>query len=81
MRDLYYSLEHSNLDGATGSCFLLRGLAAPVLHFSAVKTLQTLLDDHIAGGKHTAAAVVSEPELQRAMFFVGYFSPNPPLVE
>jgi hypothetical protein len=43
------------------------------------------LDDHSAGAKHTAAdvvakaqAVVSEPELLRAMFAVGYFPPNTP---
>ena len=39
----------------------------------------------IAGGKHSAAdvvakaqAVLSEPELLRAMFNVGYFPPNTP---
>jgi hypothetical protein len=48
-------------------------------------TVQALLDDHIAGGKHSAAdvvakaqAVLSEPELLRAMFDVGYFPPNAP---
>jgi hypothetical protein len=47
--------------------------------------VQALLDDHIAGGKHTAAdvvakaqAVLSEPELLRAMFDVYYFPPNTP---
>jgi hypothetical protein len=47
--------------------------------------VQTLLDDHIAGGKHTTAdviakaqAVLSEPDLLRAMFDVGYFPPNSP---
>ena len=42
-----------------------------------------LLDDHIAGGKHTAAdaiakaqAILSEPALQRAMSDVGYFPPD-----
>ncbi len=47
--------------------------------------VQTLLDDHVAGGKHTAAdvvakaqAVLTEPELLRAMFDVGYFPPNTP---
>jgi len=40
---------------------------------------------HIECGKHTAAdvvvkaqAVLSEPELLRAMFDVGYFPPNTP---
>ena len=54
-----------------------------------VAEVQALLDDHIAGGKHSAAdvvakaqAVLSEPELLRAMFNVGYFPPNtPPPVE
>jgi hypothetical protein len=54
-----------------------------------VAEVQALLDDHIAGGKHSAAdvvakaqAVLSEPELLRAMFDVGYFPPNtPPSVE
>ena len=50
--------------------------------------VRTLLDDHIAGGEHTAAdvvakarAILSEPALQRAMFdvVVGYFPPNTPL--
>jgi hypothetical protein len=44
------------------------------------------LDDHLAGNKHTTADVVakaqavvlSEPELLRAMFDVGYFPPNTP---
>ena len=43
------------------------------------------LDDHLAGNKHTTAdvvakaqAVLSEPELLRAMFDVGYFPPNTP---
>jgi hypothetical protein len=47
--------------------------------------VQALLDDHINGGKHTAAdvaakaqSVLSEPELLRAMFDVGYFPPNTP---
>ena len=42
--------------------------------------VQTLLDDHIAGGKHTAAdvivkaqAILSEPALQGAMSDVGCF--------
>jgi hypothetical protein len=43
------------------------------------------LHDHIEGGKHSAAdvvakaqAVLSEPELLRAMFDVGCFPPNAP---
>jgi hypothetical protein len=47
--------------------------------------VQARLDDHIAGGKHSAADVVakaqtvlSAPELLRAMFDVGYFPPNTP---
>jgi|HubBroStandDraft_6_1064221.scaffolds.fasta_scaffold74300_2 hypothetical protein len=50
-----------------------------------VAEVQALLDDHIAGGKHSAAdvvakaqAVLSESELLRAMFDVGYFPPNTP---
>jgi hypothetical protein len=50
-----------------------------------VAEVQALLDDHIAGGKHLPAdvvakaqAVLSEPELLRAMFDVGYFPPNRP---
>jgi putative heme degradation protein len=50
-----------------------------------VAEVQALLDDHIAGGKHSAAdvvaksqAVLSEPELLRAMFDAGYFQPNTP---
>ena len=51
-----------------------------------VAEVQALLDDHIAGGgKHSAAdvvakaqAVLTEPELLRAMFDVGYFPPNTP---
>ena len=45
--------------------------------------VQALLDDHLVGGKHTAAdvvaksqAVLSEPSLLRAMFDVGYFPSN-----
>jgi hypothetical protein len=45
-----------------------------------VAEVRTLLDDHIAGGKHTAAdviakaqAILSEPALQGAMSDVGYF--------
>jgi hypothetical protein len=48
-----------------------------------VAEIQALLDDHVAGGKHTAAdlvakaqAVLTEPDLLRAMFDVGYFPPN-----
>ena len=47
--------------------------------------VQALLHDHAECGKHTAADVVakaqtvlSEPELLRAMFDVGYFPPNTP---
>jgi hypothetical protein len=50
-----------------------------------VAEVQALLDDHVAGGKHSAAdvvaraqAVLSEAELLRAMFDVGYFPPNTP---
>ncbi len=50
-----------------------------------VGEVQALLNDHIAGGKHSAAdvvakaqAVLSESELLRAMFDVGYFPPNTP---
>ena len=50
-----------------------------------VAEVQTLLDDHLAGGKHTAVdviakaqAILSEPALLRAMFDVGYFPPNTP---
>ena len=46
---------------------------------------QALLHDHAECGKHTAAdvvakaqAVLSDPELLRAMFDVGYFPPNTP---
>jgi hypothetical protein len=48
-----------------------------------VAEVQALLDDHLAGGKHTAADVVAkaqsvmtEPVLLRAMFDVGYFPPT-----
>ena len=51
-----------------------------------VAEVQALLDDHLAGGKHSAAdvvakaqAVLSESELLRAMFDVGYFPPSAPL--
>ena len=50
-----------------------------------VAEVQALLDDHVAGRKHSAAdvvakarAVLSEPELLRAIFNVGYFPPNTP---
>lgn len=50
-----------------------------------VVEVQALLDDHVAGGKHTAAdvvakaqAVLSESTLLRAMFDVGYFPPSTP---
>ena len=54
-----------------------------------VAEVQALLDDHLGGGKHLAADVVakaqallSEAELLRAMFDVGYFPPNtPPVVD
>ena len=53
-----------------------------------VAEVPALLDDHVAGGKHSAAdvvanaqAVLSEPELLRAMSVVGYFPPNTPLVQ
>ena len=53
-----------------------------------VAEVQALLHDHIEGGKRSAAvvvakaqAVLSEPELLRAMFDVDYFPPNAPLVE
>jgi putative heme degradation protein len=53
-----------------------------------VAEVQALLRDHIECGKHTAADVVakaqaflSEPELLRAMFDVGYFPPNTAPVE
>jgi hypothetical protein len=52
-----------------------------------VAEVQASLDDHIAGGKHSAAdviakvqAVLSEAELLRASF-VGYFPPNTPPVK
>jgi hypothetical protein len=50
-----------------------------------VAEVQALLDDHLAGGKHSAAdvvakaqAVLNEPALLRAMFDAGYFPPNKP---
>ena len=52
-----------------------------------VAEVQALLDDHVAGGKRSAADVIakaqtvlSEPEPLRAMFDVGYFPPNTPPV-
>ena len=48
-----------------------------------IAEVQALLHDHAECGKHTATdvvakaqAVLSEPELLRAMFDVGYFPPN-----
>ena len=48
-----------------------------------VAEVQALLDDHLAGGKHSAAdvvakaqAILSESELLQAMFDGGYFPPN-----
>ena len=57
-----------------------------VLTFAAalrVAEVQALLDDHAAGGTATdvvgkAHSVLSEAELLRAMFDVGYFPPNTP---
>ena len=54
-----------------------------------VAEVQALLHDHVECGNHSVADVVakaqsvlSEPELLRAMFDVGYFPPNtPPPVE
>jgi hypothetical protein len=50
-----------------------------------VAEVQALLHDHIECGKHSAAdvvamaqAVLSESELLRAVFDVGYFPPNTP---
>ncbi len=50
-----------------------------------VAEVQGLLHDHVECGKHSAAdmvakaqTVLSEPELLRAMFDVGYFPPNTP---
>jgi len=50
-----------------------------------VAELQALLHDHIECGKYSTADVVakaeallSESELLRAMFVVGYFPPNSP---
>jgi hypothetical protein len=50
-----------------------------------VAEVQALLDDHVAGGKHSVAvvvakaqAVLAEPALLRAMFDVGYFPPRTP---
>ena len=50
-----------------------------------VAEVQALLDDQLAGGKHSAADVVakaqavrSEAELLQAMFDVGYFPPSTP---
>ena len=56
--------------------------------YERVAEVQALLHDHIECGKHSAAdviaqaqAVLSEPELLRTMFDVGYFPPNTPPVE
>jgi hypothetical protein len=52
-----------------------------------VAEVQALLDDHIAGGRHSAGGVIAKAQaalsvvLLRAMFDVGYFLPNTPLVE
>jgi hypothetical protein len=50
-----------------------------------VAEVQALLHDHVECGKHSAAdmvakaqAVLSESELLRATFDVGYFPPNTP---
>jgi hypothetical protein len=50
-----------------------------------VAEVQALLHDHVEAGKHNAAdvvakaqAVLSEPELLRAMFDVGYFPASTP---
>ena len=50
-----------------------------------VAEVQALLDDQLASGKHSAAevvakarAVLSDSELLRAMFDIGYFLPNTP---
>jgi hypothetical protein len=50
-----------------------------------VAEVQALLDEHLAGGRHSAAevvakaqAVLSDSALLRAMFDVGYFPPNTP---
>jgi hypothetical protein len=50
-----------------------------------VAEVQALLEDHVAGGKHSATDVVaraqeilSESKLLRAMWDVGYFPPNAP---
>jgi hypothetical protein len=53
-----------------------------------VAEVQALLDGHVNGGKHTPAAVVAKAQailaelaLLRAMFDVGYLSPNTPPVD
>jgi hypothetical protein len=50
-----------------------------------VAEVQALLHDHLECGRHTAAemvakaqAILSEDELLKAMFDVGYFPPNTP---
>jgi hypothetical protein len=59
--------------------------AAALTICERVAKIQALLDDHLAGGKHSAAevvakaqAVLSDSALLRAMFDVGYFPPNTP---
>ena len=53
-----------------------------------IAEVQALLHDHAECSKHTAAdvvakaqAVLSEPELLRAMLVVGYIPPNTPPIE
>jgi hypothetical protein len=52
-----------------------------------VAEVQALLDDHIADGRHSAAGVIAKAQavlsvvLLPAMFDVGYFPLNMPLVE
>jgi hypothetical protein len=53
-----------------------------------VAEVQAMLHDHIERGRYSAAdvvakaeAVLSEAELLRAMFDVGYFPPNTPPVD
>jgi hypothetical protein len=62
------------------------GLKFKLRHYQICeREVQALLHDHIECGKHWAAdvvakalAVLTEPELLRAMFDVGYFPPNTP---
>jgi hypothetical protein len=64
-------------------------LAIPVSHRQKIcermAEVQALLHDHVECGRHSAAdvvakaqAVLSESELLRAMFDVGYFPANTP---